>query len=96
MLFRAADRYHVVQAIALAMEPDEGRRAAMGPHFDAPSAKSLAYDIGIHDQIQGCEAGACIMSRISDAMLLIGDTDKALEYSTEVSVTWRHKGYMGD
>ena len=43
----------------------------------------MSHDLGFHDQVQGNLNGASIMSRISDASLLVGNLDKALEYSSE-------------
>ena len=47
------------------------------------ACRVLAHDVGLHDQIQGTQTGSSIVSRISDASLLVGNLDKALEYSSE-------------
>ena len=53
----------------------------MGTHFVAPDAREFSADIGVQDAI--CALHGCSTARISEALLLLGDVDGALAYTSD-------------
>ena len=60
------------------LEPDPSQRMIMGTDYDPPDAASMVYQVGAHDQ---AHSGKILntLSRISETLLLLGRTEKALE-----------------
>ena len=53
----------------------------MGAHFAVPDAREFSTDIGFQDA--GCALHGCTTARISEVLLLLGDIEGALAYTSE-------------
>ena len=69
------------RACQLLFEPQPERRRQLGTHFAPPDARELVTDIGRNDIIFALHG--CLMARVAEVLTLSGDTDGALAYTEE-------------
>ena len=71
------------RATVLLLEADPARRRQMGVHFTSQLADSREFSLDIGRQDLVFALHGSIMARVSEACLLIGDTESALQYSNQ-------------